>query len=460
MPLPEEARVLESGSSSIQKAVGIVSLLSRCGSGRRSLVPDRVDILRFLFDNLLVFCPFATGASQSETDGGKRVRRRGNTLVIILAVALLLAVQIYIIHVFTSFGFRHVERTNAHIRAIATAESVFSRVVARLKGAPWAERWFKDGPVLEKDVTLGRATYSSYLATVPHPIQKLADLWVEARYEGAIVPMFWRLRYLDEGLDLYAQIQPQFFTFVPSSVPPPISNAGIGPITTVVEGMINEQTRNRPQAIDASTSLVGTPSLGGVLVALGLNPDPGIQDETFPLGGAAPRDQSGYQTDVKAATEVTGPIASPPPPNLTSPQTSLIEQYPNPSQMPVVVTNIFTQNGLGDPSVPTTANFKDPVKALQAWTQAATELANGRSRQMLEQIGKFIKEMVTRFEQNHSPETFDAFMGMLDYLKGVTTQEAQRTGRAPPKARETDLRPFKAPEFGKAVNAYARWWFK
>ena len=79
--------------------------------------------------------------------------REGSALVIVLAIAFLLATQVYILMVFTSGGFRHTEKANAHVRAIYIGESAFSRITARLKGAAWEDRWFQGGAVTE----IGRA---------------------------------------------------------------------------------------------------------------------------------------------------------------------------------------------------------------------------------------------------------------------------------------------------------------
>src|SRR5437868_15045683 len=124
------------------------------------------------------------------------IARHGNTLVIVLGLALLLAVQITIVNTLSMGGFRHLNRVNAHVRAIAVGESAFARILARIKAAPWEQRWFATAPKAEASVPLLGGSYASYISTVASP-EKQADVWIQARFEGSVAVMFWRVRYVD-----------------------------------------------------------------------------------------------------------------------------------------------------------------------------------------------------------------------------------------------------------------------
>src|SRR5579862_5609788 len=95
---------------------------------------------------------------------GKRILRSGSALVIALAIGLLLAVQIYIVMVYSSGGYRHTEKVNGHLRAIFVGESALSQLVARMRSAPWEQRWFAGGPV-QTSLFVGGGTCLSYVAT-------------------------------------------------------------------------------------------------------------------------------------------------------------------------------------------------------------------------------------------------------------------------------------------------------
>ena len=84
-------------------------------------------------------CPVSPGRLVIHVE---MIARHGNTLVIVLGLALLLAVQITIVNTLSMGGFRHLNKVNAHVRAITVGESAFARILARIKGAAWEARWF------------------------------------------------------------------------------------------------------------------------------------------------------------------------------------------------------------------------------------------------------------------------------------------------------------------------------
>lgn len=389
-------------------------------------------------------------------------RSRGSALVIVLAIAFLLAVQIYIIHAFSTSNFKHVNRVNAHIRAIYSCETVYSRMLARLKGAAWPDRWFSVRPAVEKNVPLTGGTYSSYIATVPDPERHLADVWVECKYEGAAVAMYWRVRYAEGTLDLYAQVQPDFFTFVPGNTPSPIAGAGPGPLTTVVEGMMEAQKRNRPRVRESLEEIRKRPSLPGVLETLGLTPRAPVRDESFPVAPAAPVPQPGYVDLIAAALPTGDPLAGIPgaPAGPPVPEADLLTKFPTPSNFPGVMDEIFKQRNLPPASTPTIEHFSDPTRALEMWQRAQDDRSVGKLDVMMRDMGQYLDFVASKYEGTGCSECFDVLATATDYLRAATVAEAARTGRAAPAAPSVDLRPYDNHAFRNALRVYGDWWFK
>lgn len=378
-----------------------------------------------------------------------RIRRHGSTLVIVLAIALLLASQIYILMVFSSGSFRHTEKTMDHVRAVYIGESAFARVLARLKSAAWRDRWFKDAPVEERDVSLADGTYSSHVSTVDDPTQKLVNVWIQARRETSIAVMYWRVRYTDDSLDFNSQVYPRFFTFLSPDDPSPFEE-GLAPSLIFVQNMIDRQSSNQTAARALVGELEAIPDFAGVARRLRLPPPADrVIDVTRPLVGPA-IDQARYlqqaagtlanaalSLPVAAPTAVPTPqpVATPPPtptptpppgtptptptPGGGSPQ-ELFAANPDPfaaGSMGRVIQQAFASVGLPDPGTSIGTAPEMPASAMTYWQAMTHPLANAHD--IGENASKFFEQMGTVYGGLASAQQDRVVQGaqrVLDYL--------------------------------------------
>lgn len=415
--------------------------------------------------------------------------RKGSTLVVVLGLALLLASQIYIVGTLTSGGMRHLNKVNAHVRAISVGESAFSRMVARLKSAAWERRWFADGAKSEASVPLVGGTYSSFICTVPGP-EKQADVWIQAHYEGAVAVMFWRVRYVDDTLDFYAQVYPTFFTFLPPDTAAP--TGGPNPTTTLVVDLIEKQRTNNGPAIDLIGRLAGDRTFGDVARTLDIPVRGTPVDVSAPPDGpplpnseilgeidrdlsglpAAPADPPPPPAPTPVPTPTAPPPAQVPPPTAVGPPgpgptTPLGQQYPSPTNVVDVIRSIFGSvqaNPPIDPDLPTSTYFSDPAAAQAEWQHATNQFIvsweNDAIRLSLEHSTAFIANMVAKnTTQTPRPEVQQAADALIAYFADITTARSQKLNRPPPPdAASVDPSPRDAAGYARALNAYTQWW--
>lgn len=300
-------------------------------------------------------------------------RRHGNALILVLGIALLLAIQIYVIQTLTVGSFRHVEKVNALIRAIYVGEAAFSQILAKVKADKWENRWFKGLPdgAREYGQTVAGGTYSSVVVDVavpPGSTDKMVDVWLESRYEGSTQLMYYRVLYTDDTLDFTAQVYPRFFTFLEANDPNPFTGA-LAPATAHIQDLINQQTNNEAAAIAAINGVRTTCNLAGVTSSLGVTPLGPPLDTLTPPGGA-PIDLCGYVTGTLGT--LTGMV----PPPVAAALPSIPPAPPPPGDFTQVVNAAFVANGYGPlPTTPSgkvsaTPNavlFADPDEADGQW---------------------------------------------------------------------------------------------
>lgn len=287
--------------------------------------------------------------------------RAGNTLVIVLAIALLLAAQLAILFSFSSSGFRHVEKSNAHIRAISLGESAFSAVLGRLKSAAWKDRWFRDAPFSEQNVALLGGHYTAYVAgAADDPARKLVDVWIESRFETSLAAMYWQVLYVDDTLDFTAQVYPRFFTHLDADDPTPFNGAP-GPATTFARDQMEKQRRNRDRARAKAKELDGIPGFPGVVTALSIPGPAGQGRDTLDRFGGPDIAGPDYITQARGALPpLPGALAPPSVPALPPPPTAVPTPTPTPTAPTVIPTATPTPSPTPTSVAAAAASFPNP----------------------------------------------------------------------------------------------------
>jgi hypothetical protein len=408
--------------------------------------------------------------------------RRGNVLVVVLALTLLLAAQIVIVNTFSVGGFRHLNKVNAHVRAIYIGESAFARMLARIKGAPWEARWFAAAPKADASVPLLGGSYSSFVSTVASP-EKQADVWIQARFEGAVAVMFWRVRYVDDTLDFFAQVYPTFFTFLPPDSTAP--TGGPNPTTTMIVDMIDKQRTNGRPALDKLDRIRGARDFPTIARELDV-PLRGVPLDTLSPPGAAPLPQDQYLGDIDRDLGGLPPVpAEPAPPSPPAPpepdppvggisgppgpgpQTALGRQYPSPTNMTDVIRAILGQTASTppmDPDLPTSTHFADPEEARRQWQLACAQFIfsweNDAIAKSIDHTTSFVSQMVARnTPADPRPECTAAADALIGYFADITTARSQKLNRPPPPdPASVNPSPGDAAGYARALTAYKDWW--
>lgn len=414
--------------------------------------------------------------------------RRGNTLVVVLALTLLMASQIYIVNTLSMGNFRHVGKVNAHVRAIYVGESAFARMLARMKAAPWESRWFATAPQAEDAVPFGGGTYASYVATVPGET-KQADVWIQARYEGSVAVMFWRVRFVDDTLDFYAQVYPTFFTFLPPDTAAP--TGGPNPTTTMIVDMIEQQQSNEAPALAALETLSGQLQFDQIAQTLQI-PLQGTPLDTLTPPGGTPMAGNVYL----GAVAGTGPGASPrptapppppppasppPPPPLSEipqgvrpyqgprvlPQSPMGQRYPHPTNVTDVVRAILAETTSTPPmdaDLPTSDHFSDPVRAQQEWQTATQQFVVSWEMSaigiQLRRTSAFVGLLAARdTATDPRPESRAAANAFLAYYADITNaHQLSDPSRPVIDPASVDPAPGDAAGYTRALDNYAQWW--
>lgn len=399
-----------------------------------------------------------------------RSLRSGTTLVVVMAIALLLAVQIYIVMTYTMGGFRHVERVNAHVRAIYVGESAFSRILARLKTTRWEDRWFKAAPASETDVALAGGTYSSFVNTASEKPDKLVDVWIDARYDGSVSTMYYRVSYADDTLDFSAQVHPQFFTFLGPRDPNPISGL-LPPSVVLIQDQIKKQKDNEPKAIAAIKGIGRAVDLPGAGAALGIDfPGPPMDETRAPGPPAMP--QGAYLDGVR--TSLVGlpppPPPPPPPPAPAPPGAGTPEDFPDvirttlaavpmpvdlpnrePFTFPTNARQVFgstDRDGDGD---------DDDTSVKEEWKKAISEHRDrGFAHWMNKHVPTVLGRMAAHLDGGANPaeatKIRTVFTALVGYLTGLTVARG-----GPNLMLSMPLTPS-GDEYMKVILDYRDWW--
>lgn len=383
------------------------------------------------------------------------MKRRGNALLIVLGLALLLAVQVYIVTTFTSGSARQTTRLRTHLLAIAVGESAHGQLLARLLAAPWSERWFRDGPAAVANVPAAGGMYSALVETAAGVPGKQADFWIRAEFEDAAVLMFWRVSYVDDSLDLFARANTEFFTFLPSDGAVPTSGAA-NPLRPQIDALIAKRKANAGPALEFGRDLPNIPSLPGVISRLGI-PTPGAPlDERPGLAGAPALPQPGYVQEVEpppAAVPPNLPVPPAPPPSPPLPPPPPPPDQPaDPAGVPPdvaaeLIANPFPDKLLGaienllkargiDPANPSSRHFDNTSTADARWDAAeAKPITSGYDSSMKAAL-TMLDELADGSDffagTEGAKEAVKALDAVAAYLKAAAAAYAAEKGIPPP----------------------------
>ena len=233
-----------------------------------------------------------------------RTGRGGVALAIVLGVLFILAAFATVLRLLTHSAYREVDQVNAHMQAVAIGEVAFGATVARLSSAPWANRWFRAGPVVETDVPTRHGRYTLLIGDTSQPASfddplsqaslgspNQADVLIRATFEKTSVLMYWRLTVPEDSLDALATVIPAYFALGPESAP--VSPGTAGALAQLATAALRQRAANTPRVEKLGIPLQQATSAQAIGTLLGFAPGavvepPAVAAQPGPPGAGAP----------------------------------------------------------------------------------------------------------------------------------------------------------------------------
>ncbi len=161
--------------------------------------------------------------------------------VAILAIMFIMAFSYFTLMRGVGAG---LEGSDAHIRALAIAESGVHALTARVFSKPWDARWFKTGPdIQDKPISYGGGSYISVVQDTPG-VPYSFDLWVRSTYRGTRRLLFYRISYEDSVFHGLVNPAVDFTATLAEGTGSTSLNGGdIDPLTQKVNQMIGRRVQ-------------------------------------------------------------------------------------------------------------------------------------------------------------------------------------------------------------------------
>ncbi len=236
--------------------------------------------------------------------------RRG----LVLPLAILAAVVVgFMVVTFTGLNRSYrgqVELVNKREMTFTIAYSAYSRILARIYLRPWADRYFKDGPVQENGVPLFGGEYDSFVEDSGKARQ--ADIYIRSSFLGFSRLYLWRVAVRDDILDIGNRIRTLFFgSFEPYHMPVGSS----GSMRTRVNQVLATRAANRPKAADKRKRIAAAAKVQDIIDLVGARTPgaPSLPDPPAPPPPAVPDPPDPPSAPPAVASPPTPPPAVPPP---------------------------------------------------------------------------------------------------------------------------------------------------
>ena len=213
-----------------------------------------------------------------------------------LTILTLLAAMALTVHLLSRQTYKGLGKIDGFLRAVAVGEACYTRTIARLEGAAWEHRWFRGKPSYDEG-TWGGGSYQSVIGEGSKPLQ--AELLVRARSDENQVLLYWRLTADVSTLSPYRRMRTSLFSYQDPLTP--MTAAGLGAITALVDQAAATREKNRPWEAATEAKLLGDPQPGNLPPALGLTLPPPPSVIPPPVDGGASTPLTGR----------TGPVSDP-----------------------------------------------------------------------------------------------------------------------------------------------------
>lgn len=172
------------------------------------------------------------------------IRKRGLALPMVVAVTLVMCLVFFGLWKMMRGVGTQLEYSDAHVRALAIAESGYHLLVTRLLAKPWEERWFAAGPDAQPGLEMDGGTWDYFIQTTPGQTET-ADIWIRASYKNSRRLHFYRFKYEDQLFRSLTNPAPAFTGSLEDSGTSPLTPTAITPFTEHMNTLISRREQNR-----------------------------------------------------------------------------------------------------------------------------------------------------------------------------------------------------------------------
>jgi len=243
------------------------------------------------------------------------LQRRGFALALALCACFVLLLLLVSLSRMNSGLMNQVNHVEKRQKTFLIAYSAYSKVLAKIYLAPWNDRFFRSGGVIESGTKLYDGIYDCYVEDNPAKPYE-ADIYVRSEFNGLSMLYFWRIAFQDDILDVSNRLIPIYFSAQPmAALPPPGSKFG-----STVDAILKKRRENADNASARARAVDGLTNVPDILKVMNGTPPGNV--EFGPMMGTmanTPANPPGGLVPPTTLAAVPPSGAGSPPPNPNDP---------------------------------------------------------------------------------------------------------------------------------------------
>lgn len=216
---------------------------------------------------------------------------RGIALPLVVVIITVLFISVFAILRLMRGAGAQASYSDAHVRALAIAESGIQLLIARFMAQPWEDRWFRLSPDYHgSPVSWEGGTFIYAIQDTPAATMS-ADIWVKSEYRNTRRLLFYRVKYQDL---LFKGLTNPAFSFTASiedESQTPLIPATVDGFTAQMNQLIDQKEKTRGSLADKWDEISDKVSPQAILNTLNARVPPG----DIPTKSTSPE---GASTDV------------------------------------------------------------------------------------------------------------------------------------------------------------------
>ena len=199
-------------------------------------------------------------------------RTRGFALGLVVIIITVMFIAVFaILQMMRGVG-SQASYSDAHVRALAIAESGVQALVARLMAKPWDDRWIKSSPDYHgSPVAWDGGTFVYAIQDTPNASLSV-DIWVKSEYKTTKRLLFYRVKYQDL---LFKGLTNPSFNFTASieqeNQAPALKPAAVDALTDQMNQLIDQREKTRGAVAEKWEDIADKVNPSLILANLGAN---------------------------------------------------------------------------------------------------------------------------------------------------------------------------------------------